>query len=72
MEIKLPSGWIARPKLDRKGVELSVDMSELITCKDCIHYRHGTSNFNGKCYKHIYLEPDEDWFCADGKREYAE
>ena len=33
--MKLPSGWIARPKIDRKGVKVSVEMSDLILCKDC-------------------------------------
>lgn len=36
--MKMPSGWIARPKVDYKGVNVSVEMSELILCKDCKYF----------------------------------
>lgn len=36
--MKLPSGWIARPKVDRKGVNVTLEMSDLILCKDCKYY----------------------------------
>ena len=36
--MNLPSGWIARPKVDHKGINVTLEMSELILCKDCKHY----------------------------------
>lgn len=38
--MKLPSGWIARPIIDHKGIKVSVDMSELVLCKDCKYFEH--------------------------------
>lgn len=38
--MKIPSGWIARPKLDRKGIKVELEMSELILCKDCRHFEY--------------------------------
>ena len=61
VNLKISSGWIARPKVDRKGLTISLDMTELITCKECKHYS------NGNCEWHGGFKPDEDWFCADGE-----
>ena len=41
--MKLPSGWIARPKVDRKGVKVSVEMSDIILCKDCKYFEHDST-----------------------------
>jgi len=38
--MKLPSGWIGRTKLDRKGIKVEVEMSELILCKDCKYFEY--------------------------------
>lgn len=38
--MKLPSGWIGRPKLDRKGIKVEIEMSELILCKDCKYFEY--------------------------------
>ena len=38
--MKIPSGWIARPKLDRKGIKVELEMSELILCKDCKYFEY--------------------------------
>ena len=59
--MNLPSGWIARPKVDRKGIEVTMEMSELILCKDCEHYKYGV------CYQHSGFRPNDDWFCADAE-----
>lgn len=46
----------------------SADVIEVVHCKDCRFYRQGTMNFHGRCNWHGGLDPDEDWFCADGER----
>ena len=38
--MKIPSGWIAKPKLDRKGTKIEIEMSELILCKDCKYFEY--------------------------------
>ena len=38
--MKLPSGWIARLKSDRKNMNITVEMSELGLCKDCKHFEY--------------------------------
>lgn len=38
--MKIPSGWIGRTKLDRKGIKVEVEMSELILCKDCKYFEY--------------------------------
>lgn len=38
--MNLASGWIARPKLDHKGVNVTVEMSELGLCKDCKYFEY--------------------------------
>ena len=38
--MKLPNGWIAKPKLDRKGIKIEIEMSELILCKDCKYFEY--------------------------------
>ena len=38
--MKLPSGWIAKTKVDRKGVNVTLEMSDLILCKDCKYFEY--------------------------------
>lgn len=47
----------------------SVDMVNVVRCKDCRFYKQGTMNFHGRCTWHGGLDPDEDWYCADGEAE---
>lgn len=42
--------------------------SATIRCKDCVFFKEGTINFPNVCKLHDGLEPDHEWFCADGKR----
>jgi len=41
--MKLPSGWIAIPKLDRKGKHVIVETVDLILCKDCKYFDYDSA-----------------------------
>lgn len=64
----LPSGWIARPKVDRKGVKVSIEMSELILCKDCEFWEQQEKSLQGRCCL-LQMYPTGEWFCGNGKRK---
>lgn len=38
--MKLPSGWVCLPHVDRKGLKIEVDLKELILCKDCKYFEY--------------------------------
>ena len=38
--MKFPGGWIAMPKLDRKGKHVIVETVDLILCKDCKYFEY--------------------------------
>ena len=44
---------------------------ELVRCKECVHYRYyGLDSYPvSECKIDHEENPDEEWFCADGKRE---
>lgn len=66
--MKLPSGWIFRPIVDRKGINLTLKRTDLVLCKDCKFWER-LSNWHGHCKQHGGFEPPENWFCADGEEE---
>ena len=47
--------------------------SELVRCKDCIHWDEGFTeecgNINSICFHNGWCKPT--WFCADGERKEA-
>lgn len=48
---------------------LSVVADEIVECKDC-KYNYANMIPNGKgCQRNVYIEVDDNFFCADGKRE---
>ena len=65
--MKMSSGWIARPKM--VGLTWDLELSELILCKDCRHFKYGITNFPNQCTWHGGFCPDDDWFCADAEKE---
>lgn len=66
--MKLPSGWIARPKSDRKGIKIELEMSELIVCKDCEFWEQEKNSLQGRCCL-LQMYPTGEWFCANAKRK---
>jgi len=50
--------------------EIADRPQELVRCKDCIHHRdYGlTEDVVSECTIDHCENPDEKWFCADGKR----
>lgn len=66
--MKLPSGWIAIPKLDRKGIKVELEMSELILCKDCEFWEQEKNSLQGRCCL-LQMYPTGEWFCANAKRK---
>ena len=64
----LPSGWIARPKVDRKGVKVSIEMSELILCKDCEYWEKAENSLQGRCCL-LQMYPTGEWFCGNAKKK---
>ncbi len=66
--MKLPSGWIFRPKLDRKGVKIELEMSELTVCKDCEFWEQEKNSLQGRCCL-LQMYPTGEWFCANAKRK---
>lgn len=67
--MKLPSGWIYRPIVDRKGINITLERTDLVLCKDCRYFRTGSRDFSNRCRLHDEICPDSDWFCADGEEE---
>ena len=67
--MKIPSGWIFRPTVDYKGINITLEQSELVLCGDCRHFKYGTTNFPNQCTWHSGFCPDDDWFCADAEKE---
>lgn len=66
--MKIPSGWIARPKLDRKGIKVEIEMSELILCKDCEFWKQEKNSLQGRCCL-LQMYPTGEWFCGNAKRK---
>ena len=58
-----------QPVWKSKCMNTKVDMVEVVRCKYCIHYRYyGLTEYPVSECKIDHCEnPDEDWFCADGK-----
>lgn len=40
--MKLPSGWVFIPHLDRKGAQVTVEKKDLITCKECKYFEYNS------------------------------
>ena len=59
--MKIPSGWIARLRSNRKGTEIILDMEDLVLCKDC-RYRETED-----CKWRNDESPDDDDFCSIGE-----
>lgn len=56
------------PKFDKPVV----DMVEVVRCKDC-KYNYANMIPGGKgCQQNVYIEVDDNFFCADGEREGEE
>ena len=69
---RLPDGWILKPINAHHGIQVEIQTSELITCKDCKHcfneiYGTGNVVVNVCELTHNYTMPD-DWYCADAER----
>ena len=56
---------------DSDGVECFIKRGNLVRCKECVHYRYyGLDSYPvSECKIDHEENPDEEWFCADGKRE---
>lgn len=54
--------------VNTKSVTPTIDAAPVVRCKDCVN--DGTSrcpcHYSGD--PHIDWDPDDNWFCADGKR----
>ena len=47
-------------------------VQELVRCKDC-KYNYANMIPDGKgCQRNVYIEADDNFFCADGERENEE
>ena len=44
-------------------LELLKEQPQIVRCRDCKH-----SNTGNWCEAHMEHYPDDDWFCADGRR----
>lgn len=50
----------------------SSDIVEVVRCKDC-KYNYANMIPDGKgCQQNVYIEVDDNFFCADGEREMTE
>lgn len=76
----MPSGWIFRPIVEHnhKGINLTLEQTDLVLCKDCRYFKCGTMlfmldaktyNSPNQCALHSSFYPDDDWFCADAEEE---
>lgn len=66
--MKLPSGWIIRPIVDRTGITLK--QSDLVLCGDCKWWQWRISDLQGRCEYHGFESP-YDWFCATGEEGFC-
>ena len=58
-------------EMQKENDELKAGRTEIVRCKDCEY--HGGKDYHCPCNStgDPFLDwvPDEDWFCADGKRK---
>lgn len=73
--MRLPNGWIAIPKIDRKGVQVTVEIKELITCEECKYFFDKlewcmNGNVRDMCSGDDATTfcPEMDFFCKYGER----
>ena len=54
-----------------EDISPTIDAIPVVRCKDCKHYRYyGLSQDTvSECTIDICLNPNEDWFCAEGEKE---
>ena len=53
-------------------LDVAEDVEEgIVRCKDCVCYKDCIfwNGSHAKCCEKHSLYPDENWFCADGKRK---
>jgi len=66
--MNLPSGWIFRPKVDRKGLKIVVEKTELILCKDCQYWEKQKNSLQGRCCL-LQMYPKGEWFCGNAQKK---
>ena len=69
--MNLPSGWIFRPKVDRKGIKIEVEEAELILCKDCQFWEQQKHSLQGRCCL-LQIYPTGGWYCANAQKKEEE
>jgi len=69
--MNLPSGWIFRPKVDRKGLKIELEESELILCKDCQFWEQQKNSLQGRCCL-LQIYPTGGWYCANAQKKEEE
>ena len=58
--------WIQQGSVSEEIAEKR-GLKELVRCKDCKYFE--PDGIYTMCYRHNGLSPNEDWFCADGKKK---
>ena len=69
--MKIPSGWIFRPKVDRKGIKIELEETELILCKDCQYWEKQKDSLQGRCCL-LQMYPTGGWYCANAQKKEEE
>ena len=59
---------LIRPDVRDRIIELLKKHESIITCKDCVNSRTSRCPCHHSGDPYIDWDPDDDWFCADGKR----
>ena len=64
--------WIVRSDAWSRIDALPSAQPEIVRCEDC-KYNYANMIPDGKgCQRNVYIEVDDNFFCADGEREVTE
>lgn len=58
-------------EMQKENDELQAERTEVVRCKDCEYHgwQHPECPCNSSGDPYLIWEPEDDWYCADGKRK---